>query len=106
MCREMTVFTSSVYLTGRFKDIFKFRDCNAIAEKVNQLDLELQNLVQLLKRQSIKAKLKLRVSTDFKACLKAAPALCMPAVKVTVSVPSLTFRNIWCLPLAAEDFSV
>lgn len=34
MCREMTAFTSSVYLRGRFKNIFKFRDCSAVGEKV------------------------------------------------------------------------
>lgn len=106
MCREMTAFTLCVYLTGRFKDIFKLRDCNALAEKVKQLELELQNPVELLKRQSIKAKLKLCVSTDFRVYLKAAPALCMPAVELTASIPSFTFRNIWCLPPAAEGFNV
>lgn len=40
MCREIIAFTSSVYLRGRFKNIFKFRKCNALGEKVNKLDLE------------------------------------------------------------------
>lgn len=40
MCRGMTAFTSSAYLRGMFKNIFKFRDSNVVREKVNQLGLE------------------------------------------------------------------
>lgn len=106
MCREMTAFTSCVDLTGRFKDTFKFRDCNALAEKVNQLELGQQNSAQLLKKQSLKAEIKLCVSTDFKAHLKATQASCTTAVEITASASSFTFRNIWCLLPTVEGFNV